>query len=221
VRRAIVLGALLAGACAAVAAQGSGAGAPPSVQFAGSMGAKALLVIDGQTRTLAVGESHAGVRLLSVADGVARVERDGRVSALRLGGAPAALGGSVSPNAGREIVVSAGTGGHFVTAGAINGRAVQFLIDTGATSVALGQAQAERLGLDWRNGQRGLSSTANGAVPVHLLMLRSVRVGEVEVANVSAVVLPAQMPYVLLGNSFLTRFQMRRENDVMRLELRP
>jgi aspartyl protease family protein len=51
--------------------------------------------------------------------------------------------------------------------------------------------------------------------------LTSVRVGEVEVANVSAVVLPAQMPYVLLGNSFLTRFQMRRENDVMRLELRP
>ncbi|HEY6135685.1 MAG TPA: retropepsin-like aspartic protease [Rubrivivax sp.] len=216
-RRAVVLGALLAGLCGAVAGQGSG----QSVQFAGNMGTKALLVIDGQTRMLAVGESHAGVKLLSLTDGVARVERNGGITALRIGGAPAALGGSLKSGGGREIVVSASTGGHFITTGAINGSTVQFMVDTGATSVALSQAQAERLGLDWRKGQRALTSTANGAVPVHLLMLRSVRVGDVEVANVSAVVLPAQMPYVLLGNSFLTRFQMRRENDVMRLELRP
>jgi aspartyl protease family protein len=48
-----------------------------------------------------------------------------------------------------------------------------------------------------------------------------VRVGDVEVANVEALVLPAAMPYVLLGNSFLTRFSMRRDNEVMRLEKRP
>jgi aspartyl protease family protein len=132
-----------------------------------------------------------------------------------------ALAGAARANAGREIVVTAGTGGHFITPGSINGRAVQFMVDTGATSVAISQADAERVGLDWRGAKRALSSTANGAVPVHLLTLNSVRVGEVEVANVSAVVVPAQMPYVLLGNSFLTRFQMRRENDVMRLELRP
>lgn len=199
----------------------SGVSAAQSVQFAGSMGAKALLVIDGQAHTLAVGETRSGVKLLSVAEGVAQVERQGQASALRLGAAPVALGGAARPSGAREIVVTAGAGGHFYVPGAINGRAVQFMVDTGATAVSIGQAEAERLGLDWRNGQRALSSTANGPVPVQLLTLSSVRVGDVQVANVSAIVLPAPMPYILLGNSFLTRFQMRRENDVMRLELRP
>jgi aspartyl protease family protein len=65
-----------------------------------------------------------------------------------------------------------------------------------------------------------MTQTANGAVPVHRVSLSAVRVGAVEVANVEAIVMPAQMPYVLLGNSFLSRFQMRRDNDVLRLERR-
>jgi aspartyl protease family protein len=66
-----------------------------------------------------------------------------------------------------------------------------------------------------------MAGTANGMVPVHRVMLTSVRVGDVQVYNVEALVVPGQMPYVLLGNSFLTRFQMKRENDVMTLEKRP
>ena len=65
-----------------------------------------------------------------------------------------------------------------------------------------------------------ITAAANGPVAVQRITLTRVRVGDVEVANVEAVVVPATMPYVLLGNSFLTRFQMRRENDVMRLEAR-
>jgi aspartyl protease family protein len=57
-------------------------------------------------------------------------------------------------------------------------------------------------------------------VPVHIVVLDRVRVGEVEINNVGAVVMPQAMPFVLLGNSFLSRFQMRRDNDVMRLQLR-
>jgi aspartyl protease family protein len=114
-----------------------------------------------------------------------------------------------------------GLGGHFTSAGTINGRAVQFMVDTGATLVALSQGEAERIGLDYRSAPRALTQTANGAVPVHRVSLSAVRVGEVEVANVDAIVMPAQMPYVLLGNSFLSRFQMRRDNDVLRLERRP
>jgi aspartyl protease family protein len=94
------------------------------------------------------------------------------------------------------------------------------MVDTGATLVAISQGEAERIGLDYRNAPRAMTQTANGAVPVHRINLNAVRVGEVEVANVDAVVIPAQMPYILLGNSFLGRFQMRRDNDVMRLERR-
>ena len=67
---------------------------------------------------------------------------------------------------------------------------------------------------------RVVTHTANGAVPAYLIELVSVRIGTVEVRDVSAIVIPGQMSHVLLGNSFLNRFQMRRENDVMTLELR-
>lgn len=185
------------------------------------MGTKALLVIDGQPHTLAVGQSAMGVTLLQLSDGQAQVQRGGSTAALRLGGAPARLSGTpTAGTAAQEIVMPVGLGGHFISNGSINGRAVQFMVDTGATVVALSQGEAERIGLDYRSAPRALTQTANGPVPVHRVSLGAVRVGEVEVANVEAIVMPAQMPYVLLGNSFLSRFQMRRDNDVLRLERR-
>jgi aspartyl protease family protein len=193
-----------------------------NVTLAGSMGSKALLIIDGQPHTLEVGRSAAGVTLLQLSDGQAQVQRGGSTATLRLGGAPARLSSTPAAATGaQEIVLSMGLGGHFTSGGAINGRPVQFMVDTGATLVALSQAEAERIGLAWRDAPRAVTQTANGAVPVHRVSLNAVRVGAVEVANVEAIVMPAQMPYVLLGNSFLGRFQMRRDNDVLRLEKRP
>jgi aspartyl protease family protein len=212
-RRTLLLAAALLAFGAAAQAQ--------SVTLAGSMGTKALLVIDGQPHTLAVGQSAMGVTLLQLSDGQAQVQRGGSTATLRLGGAPARLTGTpVASSAAQEIVLPVGLGGHFTSAGSINGRTVQFMVDTGATLVALSQGEAERIGLDWRSAPRAMTQTANGAVPVHRVSLSAVRVGEVEVANVDAIVMPAQMPYVLLGNSFLSRFQMRRDNDVLRLERR-
>jgi aspartyl protease family protein len=212
VRAWLAVRALLALVPLAAAAQG--------VSLAGQMGSKALLVIDGQAQTLDVGETARGVKLLKLSDDTALVERGGAQSTLRLGAAPSRIGGVRAAAGGREIVIPAGPGGHFITAGTINGRPVQFMVDTGATLVALGQADAERLGLDWRSGQRAMMQTANGAAPALLLTLNAVRVGDVELANVQAVVMPMAMPHVLLGNSFLSRLQMRRDNDVMRLELK-
>ena len=214
----------LAAACAVRAQDAPPVPRPPSgpqIQLAGVMGGKVLLVIDGQTQVLAVGASAAGIKLLAIDGDTAQIERAGQRLNLRVGATPVAVGaGLPKPGAAREIVIAAGPGGHFVTGGAINGQAVSFMVDTGATLVAMSQAEAARLRLDLRNGQRGMSGTANGVVPVVMVTLSSVRVGEIEVANVPAVVLPAQMPHVLLGNSFLTRFQMRRDNDTMRLEHR-
>jgi len=196
------------------------AAAAQSVSLAGQMGRKALLVIDGRTVTLAVGESRQGVRLLALDSGAAQVEWNGRVSTLHAGAAPVSVGDGAPAGGGREIVLTAGPGGHFRTAGAINGRPVQFLVDTGATVVAMGQADAQRIGIDTRQARRVMMQTANGNAPAQLVTLSAVTVGEVTLANVQAVVMAAPMNHVLLGNSFLTRFQMRRENDVMRLELR-
>ena len=195
----------------------------PQVTLAGSLGqTKALLLIDGHPQTLAVGASARGVTLRSVSDGQAEVLVAGQVLLLRPGVAPSRVGGNgVVAGTGTEIVIAAGPGGHFSATGAINGKPVQFMVDTGATTVALSQAEANRIGLDWRRGRPGLSQTAGGPVPIYAINLTSVRVGDVELSNVAAVVLPAEMPVVLLGNSFLDRFAMRRDNDVMRLDKKP
>lgn len=197
------------------------AAAAQSVQLAGRMGAKALLVIDGQTQLLAPGESARGVKLLRLDDAGAVVEVGGRAQTLAAGGAAVRVGAGAPAGSGaREVVIAAGPGGHFTVGGAINGRAVRFLVDTGATMVALGKDEADRLGLDYQRGERGLTQTANGTVPVWVITLSSLRVGEVELANVKAAVVPAAMPGILLGNSALGRFSMQRDSDVLRLTLR-
>lgn len=208
----------LVGPCLALAGLAASA---QTVTLSGSMGDKALLVIDGTPRTLALGATHHGVKLVGVSPNEAVVELQGKRVPLRLGGAPVNLGGAASEGSGSQIVLTAGPGGHFVTGGSINGQAVRFVVDTGATYVAISQAEAERIGLKYKHGQRGLIHTANGQVPAYLTSLTVVRVGDVQVYNVDAVVMPATMDTVLLGNSFLTRFQMKRENDRMTLDRRP
>ena len=104
--------------------------------------------------------------------------------------------------------------------GSINGRPVQFLVDTGASTVALSVADAERIGLAFREGPSVRIGTANGLAKGWRVKLASVRIGDVEVYDVDAIVTPQGMPFVLLGNSYLNRFQMRRDNDQMVLDRR-
>lgn len=192
-----------------------------SVALAGMLGSKALLVVNGTTpKTVAPGETHEGVKVISTTGDQAVVEQDGKRNTLRVGEAPVNMGASKTGGKGNRIVLVAGTGGHFMTAGQINGKAVQFMVDTGATSVAMGAQDAERTGINFRAGQPVMMSTANGNVQGYRIRLDSVRVGDVEVFGVDAVVTPQPMPYMLLGNSFLTRFQMLRENDQMTLTKR-
>jgi aspartyl protease family protein len=200
-------------ACAAAAAQAQ------SVSLSGKLGDKALLIIDGAPRTLAVGASAQGVKLVSVNDAGAVVEVGGKRVNLVLGAAQVNLGGSAAEG-GTRIVLSAGQGGHFLTEGTINGKLTRFLVDTGATTVAMSRTEAEKLGIDWKKGERGYSNTAGGVVETSKLRLASVRVGDVTVYDVEASIVPASMPFVLLGNSYLSRFQMKRENDLLTLDKR-
>lgn len=198
----------------------AGSAAAQTVTLAGRMGERALLVVNGQPHAVAVGATAAGVRLLRWAGDDAEVELGGTRKLLRAGGTPVHVGATQAAPAAREIVIAASSGGHFAPTGSINGKAVRFVVDTGATLVALGGDDAQRLGLDLSKASAGITQTANGPVAVRVVTLDRVRVGEVEVINVAAVVMPQSMGFVLLGNSFLSRFQMRRDNDVMRLELR-
>jgi aspartyl protease family protein len=190
-----------------------------SVALAGMLGGKALLVVNGTApRTVAAGDTHQGVKVISTSGEQAVVEQSGQRQTLRVGQAPVSLGGA--SGRGSRIVLSEGSGGHFMTAGQVNGRAVQFMVDTGATGIAMSMQDAERAGINYKNGQAVQISTANGPVLGFRLKLDSVRVGDVEVYGVDAVVTPQPMPFVLLGNSFLSRFQMKRDNHLMTLDKR-
>ena len=195
--------------------------AAQTVSLQGTFGDKALLIVDGKPpKSVAPGETWMGVKVMSTLKDVVVVEIEGKRHTLRVGDAPASVGGGTPGTRGNKIVLTAGTGGHFVTGGTINGRSVQFVVDTGATNVAMSASLAKRIGVDYEKGDRGRSSTANGVIETWRVKLASVRIGDVEVYDVDATVLPADMPYVLLGNSFLGRFQMKRDNEQLVLERR-
>jgi aspartyl protease family protein len=192
-----------------------------SVAMTGGMGKKALLVINGgQPKALAAGDTHHGVKVISVTPEQAVVEVAGKRQTVTLGGAPVSVGGRGGASGGTQIVLTAGSGGHFVTQGSINGRGTQFVVDTGATMVAMSEAEARRLGIAFETGQRMQAHTANGVTSGYRISLGTVRIQDVEVHNVQAAVMPMGMPYILLGNSFLSRFQMKQENDTMTLTRR-
>ncbi|HYA66564.1 MAG TPA: retropepsin-like aspartic protease [Burkholderiaceae bacterium] len=185
------------------------------------MGERALLVIeDAAPLVLTPGQTRQGVTLISVGDQSATIEILGQRQTLRVGDRPVSVGAKGGANSGSRVVLSAGSGGHFFGIAQINGVSVRFVVDTGASNVVMGVAQAEQLGISYRTGQRVRVNTANGVALAYQTELDSVRVGDVEVFHVDATVVPASVPIVLLGNSFLGRFQMKQENDLLVLEKR-
>jgi aspartyl protease family protein len=189
------------------------------VSLGGSIGGKAILVIDGKTRTVAVGQATPeGVKLLSLAGEVATVEVDEARRTLRMGQHMGQHMGQGQDGGKAKTVLQADVGGHFITLGSINGIATRMMVDTGATAVSMSSAEARRLGIDYTKGQRGMTATANGVVPVFNVTLNSVKVGDIQHYQVAGTVIEGNSPaIVLLGMSFLSRLQMQREGTSMTL----
>ncbi len=178
---------------------------------------KAILQIDGTRRVLAHGEaSPEGVRLIDTDTRTdeAVVEIGGKRETLKLGVVIASFQGGAPAG----VTLWADSQGFFVAQGSINGRSVAFLVDTGANTVALNRALAERLGLDYKKGQAGIVTTASGNVRAKRIVLDTVKVGEIVQRNVEAVVLEGAQPSTpLLGMSFLNAMEMRRDGNKMEL----
>ena len=186
------------------------------VGLAGIVGSKAMLMVNsGEPRALAVGQSIDGVRLLSVGVDQAVVEIDGKKRPLRVGQHAVGL---ANPDGAGKVILTADGRGHFLTNGTVNGVSVRFLVDTGATLISLGASDAKRIGIDARKGEPGVSSTANGQVQVSLVKLDTVRLGNVSLNNVDAVVHQNDLPVALLGMSFLNRMEMQRDGGTMTLK---
>ena len=196
----------------------SGLAGAQDVGLAGGLGSKAMLMINGgEPQSVAVGQSLEGVRVVSVQGDQVVIEIGGKKRPLRVG--QHAIGAAAADGSGK-ITMTADNQGHFYTTGTINGVSVRFLVDTGATMISLGATDARRVGLDFNRGQKGMTQTANGQVVVSKIQLDTVRIGDVTLHNVDALVHQTEMPMALLGMSFLNRMEMQRDGSTMTLKKR-
>lgn len=189
------------------------------VQLVGTFSDQAaVLSIDGGApKTVRAGQKFGGVTVLSVEKDRATVEIDGKRRSLQRGQHYSTRNAADDR---QSVVLAADTRGHFLAEGSINGGSVRFILDTGATAVALPGADAARLGIDYRKGRPALIHTANGPARAWRVKLDSVRVGGIELLNVEAVVLEQGLDVALLGMTFLNRVEMQRSGETMTLKRR-
>ena len=177
----------------------------------------AILRVDGMQHKLRTGEtSPEGIKLISANSEEAVLEINGRQETYKLGShvslsftAPVKSGALIRP-----------VNGMYKVSGFINRQPVDFLVDTGASSIAMNSNQARKLGINYRyEGEEGYSSTASGYAKIYKLKLDSVQVGDIVVRNVEAAVLEGNFPTeTLLGMSFLNHVNMKRDGQLLMLE---
>jgi aspartyl protease family protein len=192
--------------------------AAADVALIGVIGDKAAVIaIDGgEPKAVKMGQTWQGITVIGVERERATVEVDGKQRVLKRG---EHYRNSESTNAsGRQsVVLGADPAGHFFTEGMINGTPVRFVVDTGATVIALPGRDATRMGIDYRKGARGTVSTANGPATVYQVKFDRVKLGGIELTSVDGVVMEQGLDVALLGMSFLNRVDMRREGQTMTL----
>lgn len=190
--------------------------AAPKFMVVGLFKDKAILDINGKQLLLAAGhQAPEGITLISANSKEAVIEIEGKRATYALGNR---IGSQfAAATAGATVQISPNHMGMYSVGGAINGFAVSFMVDTGATQVAMNKHLARRLGIDYRLiGNEGVSSTASGIVKSFGVTLKKVRVGDIELMDVPATVIDGDFPtQTLLGMSFLSRVDMDREGRLI------
>lgn len=181
---------------------------------------RAMLRIDGTQRLLRVGErSPEGVKLLAADSEQATIEYSGEQQRLELG---THISSQFVAAKVKTVQIWPDVNGMYSVNGTINGAAIDFLVDTGATTIALNAFDAKRLNLDYKaKGKRVMVETASGRSGVYLLTLDMTTVGQIKLYNVQAIVFEGAQPSTaLLGQSFLNRVEMKRDGVLLTLEQR-
>ncbi len=119
---------------------------------------------------------------------------------------PAATEQWAQLSAADDVVLNRATNGHFYADADIGGTPVRFLVDTGASAIALTAKDAEQIGIDWNDNElvhvgRGVSGDVMGI----RIKLDSVQIGNFEARDVQAVIIPQGLDVSLLGQSFLSK----------------
>ena len=197
------------------------AAAAADVALIGVIGDKAAVIaVDGgDPKTVKVGQTWRGISVIEVERGQATVEVDGKQRVLKIGQHYRSAAAETAGGRGK-VTLAADTRGMFHADGSINGVPVRFMVDTGATFVGMSANEARRLGIDYQKGRPVVMQTANGRALNYLVTLDRVRLGDIELNGVEGVVGEQDMPFALLGMSFLNRLQMQRDGSSMTLTRR-
>jgi aspartyl protease family protein len=189
-----------------------------SVSVVGLFKDKAIVSIDGgKPRTLSVGQTMGGVKLLAADSDSAQFDVDGKRRALSMG---QSFAGGTATGGRQSVSLTADARGHFAASGSINGYPMTFMVDTGATAIAINAAEASRLGLDYKRGQAVGVGTAAGMVPAWRVTFNTVKIGGISVNQVEGLVVETGLNVPLLGMSFLNRMEMLRDGQTMTLTKR-
>jgi aspartyl protease family protein len=188
-------------------------GMAADIDVIGLFPGKAVLVVDGGApKTYSVGNQITGnIKLVSVNGSSATFEENGKQRSIEIGGYVS----HASASGPAQVTLQANGQGHYITQGQINGGTVTMMVDTGASMVSLPAADAIRLGINYKKGQIGYVSTANGTVPAYHVTLNTVKVGDVQLNQVDALVQETGLPIILLGMSFLDRTDIHSDHGQM------
>lgn len=187
-----------------------------SVTVKGLFGGAALLIIDGEQVLLKKGKEKFGVKLIDASSKDAVLEINGKRQRV---GLSKQVGGQYQTARTKTVRLASGRGGHHWVRGQVNGRSIEFLVDTGASLIAMNISTARRLGIDYEKGAPSRIQTANGTVETRIVNLSKVTIGEITHYNISASVsLNNALTVTLLGNSFLSRVNLRTENGILIME---
>ncbi len=177
---------------------------------------KAMISVDGSQKLISKGQTFNGIKLISADSDFAVLEVQGARVRYPLGSEINTTFKKQDP--GKTLVIWKDRDNMFRYQGKINNAPVNFLIDTGATSIALNSGTARQAGIDYMKGAQKVVQTASGLVKAYQVSLNKVTIGHIHLYNVKAMVLEGSFPtHVLLGQSFLSRIHMIRDGDKMNL----
>ncbi len=192
--------------------------ADTQVNVVGLFIGKAVVVINnGKPQMLSVGQTVGVVKLIASDSETATFQIEGKRKTLGMGQA-VSVSGSTNTADHQSVTLYANSGGHHVGEAIINGVPLKYIVDTGATTVAMNSGDAKYANIDYTKGSIGRVSTANGDVNVYSVKLNSLKLGAITLNNVDAVVIEGgSPPLVLLGNSALTRLDMKQDGIALTL----
>lgn len=201
---------------------GGGPAAAADINVVATTAGKAVVSINGgKPRTLTPGQiTPEGVRLVSATSESAVFEFAGKRQTLAPGQSGVyGTGPAQADRGGGKATFTADSRGHFIVNGQVNDINLRFMVDTGASVVALSKEDAARAGVNHLEGTRRRVQTANGLMLVYQVKLARVQVGDITLTDVDAVVVAEEgkLAVSLLGMSFLNRMEMRRDGDTLTL----